>query len=116
MEVCERNSCVCSYHIYRNVWNVVIEELKCERELDNVSDRYAVAVKKDGHLPQNISRACSLFLRRGNFITCRVTGRRRYSADLPQGGLKVSCILHFEGQVKEFAKLKKFMKPRIGGT
>ena len=116
MEVCERNSCVCGYHIYKDVWDVVIEEeLQCKRELDNVSDIYAVAVKKDGtiigHLPWNISRACLLFFRRGNFITCRVTGHRRYSADLPQGGLEVPCILHFEDQIKEVAKLKKFMKP-----
>ena len=77
MEVCERNSCVHSYHIYKNLWDAVIgEELQCERELDNESDRYAIAVKKDGtiidHLPQKISRACSIFLRRGNSITCRV--------------------------------------------
>ena len=56
MEVCERNSCVRGYHIYKNIWDAVIgEELQCERELDNESDRYAVAVKKDGsnigHLP-----------------------------------------------------------------
>ena len=108
------------YHIYKNFWDAVIgEELQCERELDNVSDRYAVAVKKDGtiigHLLQNISRACSHFHRQGNFITCHVTVHRIYSANLPQGGLKVPCILHFEGQVKEVAKLKKFMKPQIGG-
>ena len=121
MEVCERNSCVHGYHIYKNIWDVVIgEELQCERELDNESDRYAVAVKKDGsiigHLPRNISRACSLFIRRENFITCRVTGHRRYSANLPQGGREAPCILRFEGQVKEVAKLKKFVKPRIGSA
>ena len=92
-------------------------EKKCKRELDNVSDRYAVAVKKDGtiigHLPQNISWACLLFLRRGNCITCCVTEHRRYSANLLLGGLEVPCILHFEGQVKEVAMLKKLMKPQI---
>ena len=112
---------MCGYHIYKTVWDAVIgEELQCERELDNVSDRYAVAVKKDGtiigHLPRNISRTYSLFLRRENFITCRVTWHRRYSAELLQGGLKVPCILHFEGQIKEGAKLKKFMKPQIGSA
>ena len=117
MEVCERNSCVRGYHIYKNVWDAVIGELQCERELANECDRYAVAVRKDGtiigHLPRAISRACSLFLRRGNSITCRVTGHRRYSADLPQGGLEVPCILHFEGEVKDIAKLKKFVKPKL---
>ena len=118
MEMCERNSCVRGYHIYKNVWVAVIgEELQCERELANEHHRYAVAVRKDGtiigHLPRAISRACSLFLRRGNSITCRVTGHRRYSADLPQGGLEVPCILRFEGEVKDIAKLKKFVKPKL---
>ena len=113
MEVCERNSCVCDYHIYKDIWDAVIgKELLCEREPDNRSDRYAVAIKEDGiiigHLPRKISRACSLFLRRENEITCRVTGHRRYSVDLPQGRLKALCILRFEGETKEIAKFKKF--------
>ena len=116
MEVCERNSYVRDYHMYKNVWHVIIgEELQCERELDNESDRYAVAMKKDGtiigHLPRAISRACLLFLRRGNSISCCVAGHRRYSANLPQGGLEVPCILCLEVKVKEVAKLKKFVKP-----
>ena len=76
-----------------------------------------MAVRKDGtiigHLPRAISWACSLFLRRGNSITCRVTGHRRYSADLPQVGLEVPYILRFEGEVKDVAKLKKFVKPKL---
>ena len=115
MEVCERNSCMHGYHIYKNVWHAVTEEeLQCKRELDNESDRYAVAIKKDGtiigHLPRAISRVCSLFLRRRNSISCHVAGHRRYSANLPQGGLEVPCTLRFEGKVKEVGKLKKFVK------
>ena len=49
MAVCERHSCVRGYHVYKNIWDAVIgEEIQCERELHNGSDRYAVAVKKDG--------------------------------------------------------------------
>ena len=36
-----------------------------------------------GHLPQKVSRVCSLFLRKGGTIDCVVTGTRKYSADLP---------------------------------
>ena len=47
---------------------VVGESLVCERDPENASDRYAVAVKKEGtimgHLPQKVLRVCSLFLRR----------------------------------------------------
>ena len=35
-----------------------------------------------GHLPKIISTPSLLFLRSGGRITCTVTGRRRYSADL----------------------------------
>ena len=76
------------YHVYLVVWSAAFGEiLRCERELDNVNDRYAVCVMRHGtiieHLPQQISRVCSLFLRRGgqNFlcnygistIFCRLT-------------------------------------------
>ena len=37
-----------------------------------------------------------MFLRRGGAIRCTVTGARRYSADLQQGGLEIPCILKFE--------------------
>ena len=106
------------YHIYKDIWDTMIgEELLCKREPDNRSDRYAVAVKKDGiiigHLLRIISRPCSLFLRRGNKIICRIAGHRRYSADLPQGGLEVPCVFQFEGEAKEIAKLNKFVKPEL---
>ena len=42
MEVCERNSCVRGYHIYKNVWDVIIGELQCERELANERDKYEI--------------------------------------------------------------------------
>ena len=86
------------------------EQLEYVREPLNYSDQYAVAVIKDsvifGHLPKKISRVCSLFLRRGGSITCTVTATKRYSADLPQGGLEVPCSLLFKAQSKEIQKLK----------
>ena len=47
---------------------VVGESLVCERDPENASDQYAVAVKNEGtiigHLPQKASQVCLLFLRR----------------------------------------------------
>jgi len=87
--------------------------IQCAREPLNEHDRYSVAVKKDGiiigHLPRKVSRLFSLFLRRGGCISCTVTGRRQYSADLPQGGLEVLCILLFRASSKEMKKLKTFL-------
>ena len=93
METFQMESCVRGYHIYKELWEATIgENLECQRERDNPSDTYAVAVKKGGtvvgHLPRRLSRLCALFIRRGGAITCIPTGRRRYSSDLPQGGLE----------------------------
>ena len=101
--------------MYREIWDAAIGEvLVCERDPHNVEDRYAVAVKKDdvviGHLPRNFSRVCSLFIRRGGNIQCTVTGAKRYSADLPQGGLEVPCLLLLKASPKEVKKLKKLWK------
>ena len=86
----------------------------CEREPTNERDRYAVAVIKSGvvigHLPRKISRACSIFLRRGGSLHCTVIGGRRYSYDLPQGGLEIPCTLTFEGKKREIEKLKRVLK------
>ena len=38
---------------------------------------------------------------------CSISGRRRHSTDLPQGGLEVPCRLLFRGEAKEIKKLVK---------
>ena len=76
------------------------EVLECKREPGNFSDPYAVAKLKEitgadtvaGYVPRSISSICS---RRGGSIASRVNGYRRYSSDLPQGGLKIPCVLIF---------------------
>jgi len=92
----ETNSCVRGYHVYQDIWTPVIgEQLVCEREEDNPTDRYAVVVLDIsavvGHVPRNISTLCNVFLRRGGSISCIITGRRRFSRDLPQGGIEIPC-------------------------
>ena len=100
LEIFEKECCVRGYHEYQAIWDAAIdEELPCEHEVHNTMDHYAVAVVKDGqivgHLPKKISRICSLFLRRGGggTITIKVTGHRRYSSDLEQGGMEIPCLL-----------------------
>ena len=80
--------------MYKDNWDAPIgEEFYCEQEIGNRSDPRAVAVKRAtavvvvGHVPRFMSPICSVFLRRGGTINCRVTGTRKYSSDLPQGGL-----------------------------
>jgi len=111
------DSCVRGYHIYGESWTAVFGEMLCtDRELHNVVDRYAVAVTKAdsgetvGHVPLEISRLCSMFIEQGGDITCVVTGSRRYSSDLVQGGLEIPCTLIFRGKEKLVRSIKKLMK------
>ena len=93
------SSMIRGYHKYKSLWTNPVngEELICEQEIGNPCDPQAVAVKKEishvlqvvGHVPRRISSIYSIFIRRGGFIKCTVTGYRCYSSDLPQGGLEV---------------------------
>ena len=78
--------------------------------MDSIKPKKKNKKKKDefitvGHLPRKISCVCSLFIRGGGAITCQVSGRRRHSADLPQGGLEIPWLLTFKGNKKEVEKL-----------
>ena len=47
-EFFERKCCIQGYHVYKEVWEVAVgESLVCEREPENASDRYVVAVKEE---------------------------------------------------------------------
>lgn len=114
------DSVVRGYHEYKDIWDAEMDGagLPCEREPGNPHDTFAVAVRKSspsgsvtvGHIPRVISTICSSFIRRGGSIVCSVTGPRQYSADLPQGGLEVPCILTFTtANDKEGNKAKKLL-------
>ena len=51
------------YHEYQNAWDAPIGEiLGCKREVDNIHDTFAVAIKKDskiiGHGPRKFLALC----------------------------------------------------------
>ena len=101
-------------HIYKDAWTSSIgETLHCEHEAANHHDPYAVALKKSadivGHVPRSISCICTLFLRRGGNIKSTVTGYRRHSDDLPQGGLELPCEYKFIGPSNLIRKAHKLL-------
>jgi len=90
------------YHEYKVIWENPNpgDRLICEREIGNLHDTHAVAIKGNitgvdsagvvstttrtvGHIPRMISGVCSIFIRCGGTIFCVVNGARHYSADLP---------------------------------
>ena len=80
-----------------------------QREIRNHHDTYAVAITGnitgvDGttvrHVSKKISAICSIFIRCGGTINCVVNGAHRFSANLPQGGLEIPCILNFTAKIQ----------------
>ena len=109
------DSCIRGYHIYKTIWPAPIGEvLQCQPESGNIHDPYCVAVVTAqnitvGHVPRTVSAVCRSFLRRGGNIVSQVTGSRRFSADLVQGGLEIPCVLTFIGSEKDILKVEKLM-------
>jgi hypothetical protein len=109
----EITSCICG--TCTDWQSYVGEELMCKAQHNNTKDYYAVAICKSahlaaavtttepafevvGHVSRLISRMCWLFLQKADSrIKCIVSGVRRHSQDLPQGGLEVPCTLKFYG-------------------
>ena len=105
------------YYVYKSIWDAssdIAEELICVREPGNREDTHAVVILKEGitvgHTARTISSICSIFLRRGGTMNCLIAAGRRYSSDLPQGGLKIMCILTFEAtDSKESIKTQRVL-------
>ena len=95
-------SCIHGYHVFQHIWVPIHGEvLSCSRECGNRSDPFAVALKIEedivGHVPRQFSCACSLFLQSDGLLVCGVSGDRRYSCDLLQGGMEIPCVYTFSG-------------------
>ena len=111
------DSCVRGYQIYKENWPAPIGQfLECIPEDGNIHDPYCVAVilpdsnETFDHVPHRISAACRSFLRRNGSIICQVTGHRRHSADLIQGGLEIPCQMTFRAPKKEIDKVEWLLR------
>ena len=104
-----------------NIWSPLIGEiLNCKREPSNEVDKYAVAIiRKDswenesivGHVPENISKCCSMFLTIPNTaIEVQVVGKR-----VNRGGgygLEIPVIYRFFGA----ERLVKWLDKKISAV
>ena len=100
--------CIHGYYLY-HIWTAEVDEsLVYGRKPSNSSDRYAATVLKDdvvvSHLPRQLPQILSWFILRNGTIDCIVTSERRYSTDLPQGGLENPCKLLFSGKHEDITK------------
>ena len=92
------NCCDCGYHIFKSFWDAPIGSvLSAKHEGDSqslVHDKYAVALINSesvtvGHLPKFMSKPAHVFVKHAGKIRCEITGTKRYSSDLEQGGLEI---------------------------
>ena len=79
--------------------------LHCSGEIDNPHNDQAVSVIRRGvtvgRVPRYAPRGFSLFLRLGGSITATVISTRKYSRDLPLGGLEIPCQYTLEEATNE---------------
>ena len=91
----------------------ISEVLSCKRDIGNSHDMFVDKNSSEvvSHVPRFLSSICSIFIQRGGEIVCKITGTRHYSADLPQGGMEIPCILIFKSQsIKECSKTEYLTK------
>ena len=89
--------CIRGYHIYQTQWNTEIGARWATapetRPEALVEDKYVIAVINNGeavgHIPKFLTKLTFFFLKNGGKLHITVTGPRRYSADLKQGGLEL---------------------------
>ena len=89
--------CIRGYHIYNwaqwtaEIGSILTSEPE-KRPGALVEDRYAIAIISNnqtvGHVPKFLSKLIFFFLKHGGTLTVKVTGERRYSFGLAQGGMK----------------------------
>ena len=101
-------------HTCMNEWTSEIGEiLKTRLEPENVVDRFAVAVEKEGQIVEHlnkgnsgrIAKAIFYFLPTNHGHTCQVEIRGKGFNSGDEQGLKVPCTLQFSGEEKYIKSL-----------
>ena len=97
-------SCVRGHHVYQKEWEAEIgSKLTAQyktRPGALVQDKYAIALKqKDvtvGHIPKFLSKITYFYLKHGGDLLVEIIGKRKYSRDLPQGGMELPALYVFK--------------------
>ena len=108
--------CIRGYHIYNwaqwaaEIGSILTSEPE-KRSGALAEDRYAIAIISNnqtvGHVPNFLSKLTFFFLKHGGTLTVKVTGERRYSFDLPQGGMEIPAEFIYKSEKKELSDQMK---------
>ena len=99
------NCCVRGYHIFKSFWDAPIGSILSAKHEDDpqslVHDKYATALINSesvtvGHLPKFMSKLAHIFVKHAGKIRCEITGSKRYSSDIEQGGLEIPAKIIFQ--------------------
>ena len=110
-------SCVRGHHIFKATWTPLLGQFReVQPESGNSHDAYVIATLLDdtvvGHLPCEFSRVAFYFIQCGGRITCKNTGRRKFSS-VPSKGLVIPCKYTFGGKPAMVKKLVKVICDKI---
>ena len=68
-----------------------------------------------GHLTKFMSKLAHFFVKDDGKFRCEITGSKRYSSDLEQGGLEIPAKLIFQNSNERIIEeMKKKLTPLIG--
>ena len=97
--------CVRGYHIFKPFWDAPIGSILSAKHYDDpqslVHDNYHIALINSesvtvGHLSKFMSKLAHIFVKQAGKIRCEITGSKRYSSDLDQGGLEIPAKIMFQ--------------------
>ena len=98
--------CIRGYHIYNwTQWTVETGSILTKRPGALVEDKYTIAIiynnQTVGHVPKFLPKLSFFFLKHRATLTVKVMGERRYSFDLPQGGMEIPAEFIYKLEKKE---------------
>ena len=115
--------CFSGYHIFKSFWDAPIGSILSAKHEDDpqslVHDKYAIALINSesvtvGHLPKFMSKLAHFFVKHAGKIRCEITGSKRYSSDLEQGGLEIPAKIIFQNSNERIIEeMKKKLAPLI---
>ena len=111
----EVECCLRGHHVYESNWDAKTRTCHEKRPSALVEDKYAMTSKlKDttvGHVPKFLSKITYFFLKLGGNLVVKITGQRRYSQDLNQGGMELPGTYVFTSTDAEMhAKFEMLVK------
>ena len=106
------------YHIFKSFWEAPVSSILIAKHEDPQSlihDKFPISLVNNhsvtaDHIPKFMSKLIYFFLKHGGHIKCEITGRKKYSKDLEQGGLEILARLTISNTNK---KMAGFMKEKL---